>query len=69
MSVETADTGVVLERARSAVTQRNRSTIARLSEISPPLGSHLRASVRTGSFCVYDPPAGVEWRIRRARTD
>ena len=51
-------TGSDPERARSAVTQRIRSTIARIDRLHPKLGGHLSTSVETGTFCVYraDPP-------------
>jgi hypothetical protein len=31
----------------------------------PELGRHLRRSVRTWSFCVYDPADPTDWRLRR----
>lgn len=51
------------ERARSAVTQRLRSTIRRLSDQHPDLGAHLANSVSTGSFCVYRPHPPVIWLV------
>ena len=30
-------------------------------EAHPPLGRHLRASVRTGRHCVYEPEDDVTW--------
>jgi hypothetical protein len=53
------------ERARSAVTQRIRSTIKRIEEHHPGLGDHLRRSVSTGTFCRYEPAEPVRWTIRR----
>lgn len=44
------------ERARKAVTGRIRDAISRIEAVHPELGQHLRRSVRTGAFCVYDPP-------------
>lgn len=49
------------ERARKAVTQRIRNSIKRLATVHPELAAHLDRSVRTGRFCVYDPPAPVSW--------
>jgi predicted ATPase len=49
------------ERARSAVTQRIRATIRRIEEVHPALGKHLRASVRTGVFCSYEPEDDIVW--------
>jgi hypothetical protein len=52
------------ERARSAVTQRVRSTIRRLASSHPELGRHLEVSVTTGTFCVYRPEHPVDWEVR-----
>lgn len=43
------------ERARINVRQRVQDAIARIGEHSPALGKHLRQTIRTGSFCRYDP--------------
>ena len=51
------------ERARSAVTQRIRATIRRIDAVHPRLGRHLRASIRTGTFCSYIPEEPVRWRL------
>jgi len=58
-------TGSDPERARSAVTQRIRSTIKRIDLLHPKLGGHLSISIDTGTFCVYRPPEPVHWRIER----
>ncbi len=54
-------TGAAAERARSAVTWRIRDAIRRIEEVHPDLGEHLRRSVRTGTFCRYDPERPVTW--------
>ncbi len=51
------------ERARSAVTQRVRATIRRIDAVHPRLGRHLRAAVRTGTFCSYTPEEPVRWQL------
>jgi hypothetical protein len=53
------------ERARVSVTKAIRTAIKRIAEHDPELGDHLTRSVRTGTFCVYDPPARdrVDWRL------
>ncbi len=56
-------TGDAAERARSAVTQRIREAIARIERAHPELGSHLRRSVRTGTFCAYDPAEPLTWEL------
>jgi tetratricopeptide (TPR) repeat protein len=44
------------ERIRVNVTTRIRKIIDKLSEQAPLLGRHLKASIRTGSTCSYQPP-------------
>ena len=47
--------GSEAERARSTVTKRIKSSINRIGEAIPSLGSHLAARVKTGCFCSYNP--------------
>ena len=54
--------GSPTERMRKAVTYRIRHAIARVADAHPELGRHLRASVRTGTWCSYAPEHRVEWR-------
>jgi predicted ATPase len=49
------------ERARSTVTARIRSAIAKVEEAHPALGRHLQNSVRTGTFCSYRPERPGGW--------
>ncbi len=49
------------ERARTTVTSRMRDAIARIDAELPELGRHLRASVRTGTYCVYAPETPTTW--------
>ena len=58
-------TGSDPERARSAVTQRIRSTIARIDRMHSRLGGHLATSIETGTFCSYRPAEPVDWQIER----
>ena len=53
------------ERARVNVTRTLRATIERIEPMAPKAAAHLRASVRTGLACRYDPvPGGPErWRV------
>ena len=55
--------GSVAERARSAVTWRIRSGIKKINNAHPRLGRHLENAVRTGTFCVYQPEAPIEWAL------
>jgi hypothetical protein len=54
------------ERARSTVTARIRDSIRRIERVHPALGRHLRASVGTGSRCVYRPAETVRWTVSRS---
>ena len=54
-------TGSAAERARSTVTRRIRDAIALIEQEHPELGRHLRASVRTGAFCSYQPETEQLW--------
>lgn len=56
-------TGGAAERARSAVTQRIRSTIRRIESVDPRTGRHLRASIRTGTYCSYSPEEAIRWQM------
>ena len=57
--------GSAAERARCAVTKRIKSSITRIGEAIPSLGSHLAARVKTGYFCSYSPPSErlVAWEF------
>jgi tetratricopeptide (TPR) repeat protein len=52
------------ERARVSVTRAIRGAMGRIAEQSRPLGAHLDASIRTGTFCAYvpDPRTTLTWR-------
>jgi hypothetical protein len=54
-------TGSAAERARTAVTARIRDAIRRIGRDDPALAEHLTRSVRTGTFCQYDPAAPTRW--------
>jgi tetratricopeptide (TPR) repeat protein len=56
-------TGEPAERARSAVTQRLRDAMGRIEAADPGLGGHLRRSVRTGTYCVYEPDPPTVWEV------
>jgi non-specific serine/threonine protein kinase len=53
------------ERARSAVTKRIKEAINRIAEVTPPLGRHLAARIKTGYFCSYNPHPDrpVAWKF------
>ncbi|HYH33015.1 MAG TPA: hypothetical protein VD903_21800, partial [Pseudonocardia sp.] len=56
-------TGAGTDRIRSAVSQRIRAALHRLGKLHPALGEHLRASVRTGTWCAYRPDPPVHWEL------
>jgi tetratricopeptide (TPR) repeat protein len=49
------------ERARKAVTERIRYSMARIERAHPELAGHLQASITTGSSCAYLPAEPVTW--------
>ena len=53
--------GSPAERARSAVTWRIRNAIRKVASVHPRLGRHFENSVRTGTFCVYEPETPTDW--------
>ena len=56
-------TGDTSERARSAVTWRIRHAIRKLEAVHPALARHLRASIKTGAFCSYEPEKETHWFV------
>jgi hypothetical protein len=50
-----------VERARAAVTWRIRSAIRKIEAAHPALGRHLTNTVRTGTFCSYEPEKKIVW--------
>jgi hypothetical protein len=53
------------ERARIKVTTATRSAIKKISEHHPSLGRYLTTTIKTGTFCTYepDPRAGMSWEL------
>jgi hypothetical protein len=53
------------ERARVNATRALRKTLARVQEHDAALGRLLDRTIRTGTFCAYepDPERPVEWRV------
>ena len=54
------------ERARLSVSRAVKRALERLDEVDQNLAGHLRAAVRTGVYCVYqpDPLAEITWDVR-----
>ncbi len=55
--------GDAAERARSTVTWRIRAAIKKIDGQLPLLARHLRAAVRTGTWCQYAPEHEVVWSV------
>jgi hypothetical protein len=55
------------ERARVAVTKAVRATLKRIGEMDSELGQELVATIRTGTFCSYEPDRRrpVAWQVER----
>jgi len=51
------------ETARKAVTKVLRTLIAKLLDVHPALGEHLRHAVQTGVFCSYAPEVATSWDV------
>lgn len=58
-------TGGSSERARTSVARSLRYALAELAAHHPDVAQHLRTSLRTGTYCSYqpDPFARVDWRL------
>ena len=59
------EVGGTAERARTSVTRSLRYALARLAEQHAALATHLRQTVRTGTYCAYtpDPLSPTLWRF------
>jgi tetratricopeptide (TPR) repeat protein len=53
--------GDPVERARKTVGFRIRDAITKIERVHPALARHLRNSIRTGTFCGYEPEAVTSW--------
>ncbi len=53
------------DRARSAATKAIRTTIKKIAQLEPAIGSYLQDNIKTGRFCEYKPGAmqQVGWEI------
>jgi len=49
------------EQARKNVTNAIRYTLARIEQVHPALGRHLRSAIKTGVFCSYRPEHPTAW--------
>ena len=53
------------ERARVAATRNLRAVIHRAADVHPSLARHLEMTIRTGTYCSYqpDPRVPIDWTI------
>ncbi|MFN2588692.1 MAG: BREX system ATP-binding domain-containing protein [Actinomycetota bacterium] len=53
------------EKARLSVTKGIRNTLTKVEANHPSLGTHLQATVRTGTYCSYkpDPRSPISWQV------
>jgi tetratricopeptide (TPR) repeat protein len=51
------------DRARRLVALRIRTALDQVELALPALGHHLRRSIRTGTFCVYEPQRPERWQV------
>ncbi|MFF0270411.1 ATP-binding protein [Kribbella sp. NPDC004536] len=56
--------GDPVERSRKAVSMRIGVAVKAIERVHPALGRHLRASIRTGRQCVYEPENDVTWHCQ-----
>lgn len=54
-----------VERARVKVTRLLRDAIRRIEQVDPELGQLLGGAIRTGTYCVYQPPlhGALRWQL------
>ena len=55
--------GAVTERARVSVRNAIAHTLSRIGRHDSVLWRHLANSIRTGTFCSYEPERPVRWRF------
>ena len=56
------------ERARKTVGARLRDSLRRIDRVHPQAAAHLRAAVRIGTNCSYQPVEPTTWRMGRSGT-
>ena len=54
-----------VDRARRLVALRIRTALDRIEPVAPALARHLRRSIRTGTFCIYEPSVPQRWKMAR----
>ncbi|MGH9226037.1 MAG: hypothetical protein ACRD2W_20150, partial [Acidimicrobiales bacterium] len=62
-ALDETGTGDPLELARRTVGARIRISLDRIEQAQPSIGRHLRTSIRTGTFCSYEPEHPLRWAL------
>ena len=60
LAVAVAEVG---DRARRLAALRIRTCLDGIDDVHPALARHLRHSIRTGTFCLYQPPRPERWKM------
>jgi tetratricopeptide (TPR) repeat protein len=55
--------GSSVEKARSAITWRIRSSTKKMEPIHPKLSRHLSNSIKPGTYCTYQPESVPDWEF------
>jgi hypothetical protein len=56
-------TAAVAERARKAVANRIKESLAKMRKPHPSLWLHLFNAIKTGTFCSYTPEKPIDWDL------
>jgi len=52
-----------VEKARKALTNRIRTVLAKIQRLHPGLWRHLSTTLKTGTFCSYNPEKPTIWQV------
>jgi tetratricopeptide (TPR) repeat protein len=63
LAASRAAPGDVGDRARRLVALRIRTSLELIDDVLPALARHLRRSLRTGTFCLYEPQRPERWKV------
>ena len=51
------------EKVRKTVTHRIRTVLTKIKKVHPSLWRHLHVSLKTGTFCSYNPEKLTDWKV------
>jgi hypothetical protein len=52
-----------VEKARKAITSRIRTVLGKIQQSHPALWQHLCSTLKTGTFCSYNPEKPITWQF------